>query len=141
MTPHLMIIRGLPGSGKSTLARNLEYWGVVQEVHEADHFFMVDGEYEFDRANLSHAHMQCEARVSAALREGNRVAVANTFTRRFSLYPYYQMCKNLGIEPVEVICTGRWQNVHGVDREQWEAMAQRFDYRICYCLWLAEVAK
>ena len=39
----LFLLRGLPGSGKSTLAKSLGGKHI-----EADMFFMIDGEYQFN---------------------------------------------------------------------------------------------
>lgn len=54
----LTLIRGISGSGKSTLANSLsEKTGSIHV--EADQFFILNGEYKFDRSKLSEAHEKC----------------------------------------------------------------------------------
>jgi len=53
MNKILYIVRGLPGSGKSTLAKKL----VSKDFHrEADMYFMVNGNYDFDHTMVKEAH-------------------------------------------------------------------------------------
>lgn len=91
MATLLLLIRGLPGSGKTTFARLLQQAGVVDEVLEADHFFRVDGVYQFDKTRLGAAHEWCQNATRTALRLGRRVAVANTFSQHWEMVPYRQM--------------------------------------------------
>jgi predicted kinase len=121
----LYLIRGLPGSGKSTLAKRLS-----SEVVEADMFFLVNGIYQFDASRIKDAHNWCQVTTRELLAQGKDVAVANTFTRRWELAPYYEMpahifeitvVHNLTDEEL-VACS-----VHGVPRETVTAMRERWE--------------
>jgi ABC-type glutathione transport system ATPase component len=128
----LYLVRGLPGSGKTTLAHR-----IAQIVHEADDYFMVDGEYRYDAGRIREAHNQCQERVALSLAAGYKhVAVANTFTRRWEMASYYQMSpagrKPLVVEvAVNVMASSEElaaRCVHSVPvsiiaamRERWEA--------------------
>ena len=49
--PTLYLIRGVPGSGKSTLAQTMLTSGMINDILEADQFFInSNGEYEFNAA-------------------------------------------------------------------------------------------
>lgn len=122
----LVLIRGLPGSGKSTMARVLALIGFAH--HEADHFFMVDGEYKFDASKLQEAHAKCLADAGESLSLGMNVVVSNTFTRMWEMKPYLDLAASLGCRVHVITADGSYQNVHGVPsdvidrmRERWEA--------------------
>jgi predicted kinase len=91
MSTQLYLIRGLPGSGKSTLAHDLKRAGLVDEVVEADIFFMEDGVYRFDPKKLPAAHNRCIQTVQTALGLGRRVAVANTFSQHWEMERYLRV--------------------------------------------------
>lgn len=117
----LVLIRGLPGSGKSTMAKVLAQVGY--EHYEADMFFERDGVYAFDAARIREAHEWCRSRVTAALSRGARVVVANTFTRRIEMAPYFAMTSNIRV--VEAL--GRWGSIHNVPEDKLQAMAARWE--------------
>ncbi len=59
---NLYLLRGIPGAGKSTLAKQLG------DAHfEADSYFMIDGEYQFDPTKLRKAHEWCQGQVELAM--------------------------------------------------------------------------
>lgn len=118
---HLVLIRGLPGSGKSTLAKEFVEEGYVH--FEADMFFMKDGVYCYDASLVRDAHNWCKAQTRAALARGQRVVVANTFTRLHEMAHYYEMCPRVRV----VEATGKWPNLHGVPPERIEEMAARWE--------------
>lgn len=122
----LILIRGLPGSGKTTLAREMARIVCAEHV-EADEFFLRDGAYKFDRSRLGEAHADCLARAKRALAAGGSCIVANTFTRRWEMAPYYMIADALGAQVVELVALGRWPNVHGVPDEAIEAMRARWE--------------
>ena len=117
----LILIRGLPGSGKSTMARNLASKGF--QHFEADMYFEVNGQYQYDASRIRDAHIWCQNMARQALAAGNRVVVSNTFTQLREMEPYLGMTKNARV--IEAI--GNWQNVHGVPAEMLERMAQRWE--------------
>src|SRR3546814_510645 len=120
-TAELVIIRGLPGSGKSTLANKMA--GQDYQHFEADMYFMQDGVYRYDASRIRDAHDWCKMMTRSALGRGERVVVANTFTRLTEMQPYLDMCGNVRV----IEATGRWPNVHGVPPERIQQMAERWE--------------
>jgi predicted kinase len=135
----LFIIRGVQGSGKSTLAEMIKYSEgcKVSSIEgdnwlhfEADMFFKnpISGEYEFDATKLPAAHRWCEYNVNKAMEEGRNVIVSNTFTKKSEYQVYLEMGEKHGYQIQEIICKGRFQNVHGVPEEKVEAKRKAFEY-------------
>ena len=91
---------GCAGSGKSSyIAKHLPSAYVVS----ADHYFMRDGEYEFNRSQLHQAHTQCQTNYLDALTSGCELIVCdNTNTKMRELRPYVEQALELGYE-VEII--------------------------------------
>ena len=117
----LVLIRGLPGSGKSTMAGVLASVGYAH--FEADMFFTVNGTYRFDASRIREAHAWCQQMTQNALERGERVVVANTFTRLSELAPYLSMTRNVRV----IEARGRWANLHGVPAETVRRMAERWE--------------
>lgn len=117
----LILIRGLPGSGKSTMARTFTAEGFLH--FEADMYFEVDGQYQYDATRIRDAHNWCQNVARQALAAGKRVVVSNTFTQLREMAPYLNMAKNSQV----IEATGKWENVHGVPPEMLERMAQRWE--------------
>lgn len=120
--PTLYLIRGVPGSGKSTLAR-----AIAQATHsahlEADLFFMgLDG-YRYDHKKIPEAHAWCQARALEYLKQGQDVAVANTFSRIWEMQPYLDM----GFPVVVIECKGNWPNIHGCPEASIQKMRDRWE--------------
>jgi predicted kinase len=125
----LFIIRGIPGSGKSTFAKNLA------TVHfEADMFFMDEnGVYNFDASRLSEAHSWCRNAVKDAMKDGvDKIAVSNTFTRKWEMEPYILMAEEFGYRVFSVIVENRHggENLHSVPEEKIEEMRNRFEIKL-----------
>ena len=131
MKKHLILLRGLPGSGKSTLAKSL---GGDHVFHvEADHFFMVDGEYRFRGDKLKQAHEWCQSMVQDQMfLEHPLIIVSNTFTQEWEMESYFKMAENFGYRVSTVILENRHQgkNIHGVPDEKLEAMKNRFEVKL-----------
>lgn len=123
--PHLHLIRGLPGSGKSTRAQDFVAQGYV--LCEADQYFMKDGVYCFRAFFLKQAHTQCQDNADWALAQRRNVVVANTFTQRWELEPYYVIAAQHGATVTQETMTGAWPNIHGVSVEAIERMRARWE--------------
>ncbi|KAF0312381.1 2',3'-cyclic-nucleotide 3'-phosphodiesterase [Amphibalanus amphitrite] len=88
----LFILRGLPGCGKSYLADKIAttYPGAV--LCSADHYFMKDGSYQFDREQLSAAHESCKQRAEhACLEQRSHIVVDNTNLRYWEWSEYAKL--------------------------------------------------
>lgn len=125
MAPHLILIRGLPGSGKSTLARQLAAQGY--EHFEADQYFETPQGYEFRASELPAAHARCLMNAVFALGGGNNVVVANTFTTRAEMEPYFYMAASLGITVEVREASGNWPSIHGVPEQAIQRMRARWE--------------
>jgi hypothetical protein len=131
----LFLVRGLPGVGKSTLGRSLGL------TFAADDFFTrADGTYAFDPAQLAAAHADCQDRVMRALAvdQIRKVVVANTFSQRWELEPYFQIAARLKIGDVKVTVVDLFDGglddaalaarcVHGVPEAAIAAMRARWE--------------
>lgn len=120
----LYIVRGLPGSGKSTFAKKLLQQGKVQQHLEVDEF-MTDknGDYKFDPTILQKCHQQCQMWVKHYLDLGQSVVVANTFTRKWEIFPYIRMCSDY--EVIEM--SDEYENTHGVPDHVIKQMKSRWE--------------
>lgn len=136
MNSSLTLIRGLPGSGKSTLARCMYVYHPIgsydqQSVYyEADQYFMVNGEYQFDVNKLHLAHTWCYAATSASLKYGRNVTVSNTFTTIKELKPYFELAKQFNIVPNVILCQGNFGSIHSLPEETLIKMKNRFVFDI-----------
>lgn len=134
----VIILRGISGSGKTTLAIALmEAQCVKTLVVSADQYWMRDGEYKFNAAELSEAHEDCLIRYLHQLGLWATVTaydplliVDNTNTRGVEIAPYYQLAAAHGarVSLVTIICDPRlaWEsNVHGTPNKHVWAQHQR----------------
>ena len=122
----LYIIRGLPGSGKSTLANEMNCL-----VCEADNFFIdKEGNYVFDASKLGEAHRYCQASVEAAMQmSASKIAVSNTFSRKWEMMPYYQLALEYGYEVTQITMTGTlYKSIHDVPQGIIQAMIDRWEH-------------
>jgi NEDD4-binding protein 2 len=137
MQKMLVLVRGLPGSGKSTFANTLigEGW-----TTSADDYFYVDGEYRFDPTKLPQAHQECQVRTRDLLVKSMKtspcVAVANTFSCRWEMQPYFDLAKRLEatVFVIDVYDGGLTdeelaeRNSHGVPLEGIQRMRERWEH-------------
>lgn len=92
----LILMRGIPGSGKTYLARQLiditigaNLFNYKVHILSTDDYFMVRGQYQYEKYKLSEAHMWNQNRVRAATREGlSPVIVDNTNIELWEMEPY-----------------------------------------------------
>ena len=117
----ITIVRGLPGAGKSTYANTLNL-----PHFEADMFFVKDGEYKFNAAQLYHAHRWCLEIVKSHIEEQLDVVVSNTFTTNKELKDYVEYARenNYFIRIVE--CYANYGSIHNVPDETLVKMKQRW---------------
>ena len=124
----LTLIRGLPGSGKSTLAEALIKAGVVDQHFENDDYFLDEnGFYKYDSAYVKEAAEHCQERTKSALERGERVVVANTFSREFEAEVYFCMLEKRTDLQI-LMCFGQWENHHGVPDEKLLILRDRWEW-------------
>jgi predicted kinase len=128
--PSLILLRGLPGSGKSTLAAVLNE-NNTYPVHSIDSYFTDPdtGEYHFEFANNHHAYKACEAQTRKSMEVGcSKIFVDNTFTLEWEMEPYFRLAAEFAYRLFIVTVENRHGhgNVHGVNREQLEKMAEKY---------------
>ncbi|XP_064101935.1 2',3'-cyclic-nucleotide 3'-phosphodiesterase-like isoform X2 [Macrobrachium nipponense] len=122
----MIILKGLPGSGKSTLAENIQKVYENAVVCSADHFFMVDGQYNFNPQKLKDAHGACQEKAVQAAKRNFLIVIDNTNIKNWESSNYVKMCKKyhyiaIIVEPQTPWCFDVQQlvkkNSHGVKEE------------------------
>lgn len=142
MSNHLFIVlRGLPGSGKSTTCTEIERMtkenGLTFFAWSADRYFIKNGKYVFDAAQLPLAHDDCWMRIVSAFGKRTHVVVLdNTNIKRENFAHYLKAAKSLGYKTREIV-VGSFgaddireyytRNIHGVPLSVIERMAQEFE--------------
>ncbi len=135
----VIIVSGIPGSGKSTWVKNNTN-PYMTEVFSADTFFLdKNGSYKFDPTKLSQAHSSCLKNFTTRLFNLNTsvkdsckitLVVDNTNTSAWEIAPYYSLAQAFNI-PVKIIRlivnphTAFSRNIHGVEKDKVELMAER----------------
>ena len=126
----LILLRGLPGSGKSTLAKELSEGGKYP-IFSVDDFFtdIITNEYkfEFDKNHL--AYKQCEENAKKNMQKGiAKIFIDNVFSLEWEMEPYFKLAKefNYLVHVVTVEKRHEGKNVHCVDNEQLQRMAQKY---------------
>jgi tRNA uridine 5-carbamoylmethylation protein Kti12 len=148
----VIIIRGTSGSGKTTYAKNLvsnflrEKPGGTFSIVSADDYFMRDGNYEFNPAELGEAHRQCFGNFMNALNNCvDLVIVDNTNINKYEIAPYlmFASCRRSDYREVEIIrcvatiTVAAERNVHGVSLKTIDSMATRMEKLLPF--WPTEV--
>lgn len=122
----MVIMRGLPGEGKSWVTQQLNL-----PVCSADHFFEKSGEYVFDPTKLGQAHQECYDKARALAISGVPFIVDNTNTTWKEMSRYVDLGLEFGysvipLEPHREIPDVYGRNTHGVPREKWDQMKDRY---------------
>ena len=124
----LFLVRGLPGSGKSTLAKML----CPRDAYEADDWFIDEGVYRFDPSQLHKAHHYCQTVVKNAMETAApKIAVANTFSERWEMEPYFDMAEKRGYAVQIVECLGSFGSIHNVPESDVQKMRDRWESVTC----------
>jgi len=126
----VIIIRGLPGSGKSTYAEEMFPNHVLCE---ADQYFINNrGDYIFNPKYLKLAHEYCREKAFMMLQRGHSVVVANTFSRKWEMVPYFR----LGVPYKVYKMTGEFKSIHNIPyssikkiKERWEDYPTEIEIR------------
>ncbi len=135
----VIITSGIPGSGKSTWVRkNTNPY--MTEIFSADNFFLdKNGQYHFAPSKLSEAHASCMRNFTTRLMHLNScledsckitLVVDNTNTSAWEIAPYYCLANafNIPVKIVRIIAspeTAYQRNIHGVQKDKVEKMAER----------------
>jgi len=133
---NLILLRGLPGSGKSSLGEIILHCpgSNTPDVLSADNFFMDDkGNYNFDATKLKQAHNDCQQKCAERMKlEISRIVIANTFTEKWEMDPYYEMAERYKYRIHTVIVENRHEskNIHGVPDEKLGQMENRFEIKL-----------
>jgi predicted kinase len=125
----LILVRGCPGAGKTEFARTMGRGPLVS----ADDYFMKNGFYDFDKTKLGAAHKYCQTETAAYMYEGKGcIFVANTFTTKSEMQPYYDLAKKYGYRVYSIIVEKRHGNtsIHSVPEAAIEEMIRRFDIKL-----------
>jgi len=122
----MVIMRGLPGEGKSWVTKQL---GLL--VCSADHYFESSGTYVFDASKLGEAHNACFNQARALAERGENFIVDNTNTTWKEMSRYVELALEFGysvipLEPHREIPDVYERNTHGVLREKWDQMKERY---------------
>jgi len=129
----LYIVRGIPGSGKSTFAKS------IGGIHiEADQFFMINGEYNFDITKIKLAHKYFQKQTEAWMKtdgvqvNNDKLVVSNTFTQEWEMKPYFELAEKYGYIVFTVIVENRHgrKNIHDVPEDKIRQMKDRFEFKL-----------
>jgi|TARA_Y100000310_G_scaffold279629_1_gene298868 hypothetical protein len=134
----LFLIRGLPGAGKTefvtdtTRTVDLET-GHTQQI-ATDHYFYIDGVYEFDPAKLGENHQRCINQVKEWMEDNicYEVLVHNTFTQEREMEPYYVLAEKYNWRVYSIIVENRHagKSEHNVPDGTLNAMKERFEVQL-----------
>ena len=122
----LYVIRGLPGSGKSSLAKEL----IIDhgKVFSADDYFERSGQYIFNPAKLPEAHDECRENVRKAMESKcPKIAIHNTFSKRWEAEPYFALAKKFGYSVSVIECQSNFGNIHNVPNDKILKMIERWE--------------
>ena len=129
---NLVLLRGVSGSGKSTFAQLIAE-GLDCTIHCTDDYFMLDGVYTFNPADLGKNHQLCLDDVNTHMecRQEN-IVVANTFTQEWDMQPYIDLATQHSYRLFTVIVENRHggESTHNVPCSVLEAQRERFEVKL-----------
>ena len=120
------ILRGVPGCGKSSFAEYIS--DEKTEIICADDYFMVDGEYKYDKNHIKDAHSWCHSRFLECLKiEVQNIIIANTSTSEWEFKNYKELAEKNDYRVFVVIVENRHngKNTHGCPEESVKVMENR----------------
>ena len=128
----LYLIRGCPGAGKSTFAKHLLDIRLVEDVHEADAWFLHNNNGKFDASKLNLAHIACQEWTKMLLKAGKSVAVSNTSTTEKEVEVYRLIAEQCNANFISLIVENRHNgvNIHSVPEEKVQQMKDRFSVKL-----------
>jgi AAA domain len=130
------ILQGLPGSGKTHLYLSMKGADPHLRKVSADDYFMMDGVYRFNAAELPDAHAQCLRKFIAWAQwhqpsdPAVHMVVDNTNLRIAELAPYVAVGQAYGhdVEVITVMCApfvAFRRQIHQVPQETFNTMEQQ----------------
>lgn len=129
--PIATILLGLPGSGKSTwCARNSSPRTVVCS---ADHYFNLNGRYQFDPSKLPEAHAACLRAFITSCQLKLSVVVDNTNCSLAQVAPYVVVAQAYGCDTRVLLLEAPdafERQVHAVPLVSWQRMRKSLDEMI-----------
>lgn len=129
----LVIVRGIPGSGKSTFSNKLLNILENSVHYETDQYFVVDGQYVFDRKKLGQNHEMCFNDAMMALMGGKTVIVSNTFTTMNEMNRYIKLAEWYSSGLIVVNMNYNFKSVHDVPSKTLEYMKKRYVEPVYVC--------
>lgn len=78
------------------------------------YFVDAQGHYQFEPTQLTQAHTWCQQQTEKWLQQGESVVVSNTFVKQWEMTFYRKLAKRYQAELVIEVCTGQFDNIHGV---------------------------
>ena len=97
---------------------------------EADQFFTSqDGSYHYDKEKIREAHEWCKNQVKALMILNQyKIAVSNTFVKRWEIQPYVALAQQYGYRIVEITMSGdTYANLHNVPEETIQRMKANWE--------------
>jgi|TARA_R100000789_G_scaffold51399_1_gene51144 hypothetical protein len=129
----LFLVRGLPGSGKTQFVNDTMRTKEAQQI-ATDHFFYVDGIYEFDPMLLAENHQKCIHQVDQWMGDSTswEIFVHNTFTQNWEMEPYYVLAEKYNWCVYSIIVENRHggKSEHDVPDHSIKAMKERFEVQL-----------
>lgn len=124
-----ILVRGISGSGKSSFVNSIIHH---QDWVEADMYFTVGNEYNFDASKLKAAHEWCQRYVEKTMQNEEDIIVSNTFTTEWEMKPYLDLAEKYGYTVFTVIVEKRHDNsdIHSVPEETRKKQAERLSNSI-----------
>lgn len=123
----LILLRHVPGAGSSFVSKLLSENGKYP-VLATDDYFMVNGEYKFDKTKLHYYHQLClQDTEKEMIKEIEKIFVTNTFTTEKELKPYIDLSKKYDYNLISLIVENRHgnKNIHNCPEEIIDKMNNR----------------